>query len=115
MSLDRWLEPARIDAPASAFSAYPASVGIAAPLNAENAGNAGAGPQNIKTRAAGHESPIAPENACQICGQPADDENSNTVHEYSDDLVYRRVHFTPECYDAWFKATFGKTPAPTTL
>ena len=49
--------------------------------------------------------------ACLICGQPADDSNSNMVH---DDPGYRRVHFTPECYDAWFKVAFGKTPAPTT-
>jgi len=52
---------------------------------------------------------------CLICSEPADNSNSNVVHDGPGDPDYRRVHFTPECYDAWFKAAFGISPAPTRL
>jgi hypothetical protein len=79
--------------------------------------NAGANSAN-SANSENSDTPISPigtndtnGTACLICGQPADDSNSNLVHGDPD---YRRVHFTPDCYDAWFKAAFGKTPAPTT-
>ena len=57
MSLDRWLEPAKIATPAPAFSAFPASGGITAPLNAENTEDAGSAPPILKTDIGLHNDP----------------------------------------------------------
>ena len=57
MSLDRWLEPAKIDGPASAYPAYSASGGITAPLNAGYAENAGSVPPISTTDIGLHDDP----------------------------------------------------------
>lgn len=54
---------------------------------------------------------------CIACNKPitdVDKPDAIPVVGGGPDRIAGYLHGTAECYDAWFKAAFGKTPAPTT-
>lgn len=56
------------------------------------------------------------ETDCMICGEQADDTNSNVADGNPEGTRYRRVHFDPPgCYDEWYRRAFGKPPLPANL